>query len=295
MQQEFAQWLEGEKRLLAHTASAYLSDLSQFQEYLENEYGIHDFTEVSSSIVRSWFVKLHQIGYKAVSLHRKKAALSTFFDYCQQTGRSGFSGSNPVNSVELPKGEKRITSVAKEESILCLLNRELFPETRKGIRDYTILELLYGTGIRRAELINLKFKDWLSDSLKIRGKGSKERLIPLNPVLKEWLPKYLKEEEYYRSLRGDSYFFVTNKNNPIYPMYVQRVVKSALGGNTTVQQQSPHQLRHAFATHLLEKGADLNAIKALLGHEQLNATSNYLNASVKHLKSVYNRSHPKAK
>lgn len=295
MNQGFKQWLQSEKRLLPHTLNAYIRDLNQFLVFIKQEFNLDDFLQVDSHVIRSWFVALYEEGYKPITIRRKKAAIQSFFTFCNQLGYGGFD-KNPVSGIPVPKPDKRITHVAKKESILSLLDPQIFPDSRKGYRDYTLLEILYGTGIRRGELINLKVGDfnYWKNHLKVQGKGGKERLIPLNRKLKDWLPEYLDLEGAYRPLSTSSYFFVTDKDKPLYPMYVQRVVKENLQNHSTVQQSSPHQLRHAFATHLLEKGADLNAIKALLGHQQLAATERYLNASVKHLKSIYQQAHPKA-
>lgn len=295
MAQGFEQWLKAEKRLLPHTLKAYKRDLEQFLAFIKHSFGLNDGLKADSQVIRTWFVQLYQEGCKPVTIRRKKAAIQSFFTFCRHQGYTGHDKS-PVTGIPVPKPEKRITHVPKKESVLSLLKPETFSKDRKGYRDYTILEILYGTGIRRGELINLKVSDFNSQNgqLRVHGKGGKDRLVPLNNSLKEWLPDYLKCEQSYRTLSNTSYFFVTDKNKPLYPMYVQRVVKEKLQTHSTVQQAGPHQLRHAFATHLLEKGADLNAIKALLGHQQLAATERYLNASVKHLKSIYQQAHPKA-
>lgn len=290
MLSRFAQWLSAEKQLLPHTVDAYKSDLEQFHAYLHEQYGISEPHQITKAIVRSWFVSLNEEGFQPVTLHRKRAALSSYYWFLAQMGY--YIAVNPAD-VELPKPQKRITHVAKQSSVLALLD-DHFPDTRKGHRDYTILEILYGTGLRRGELINLTIQDCQGDSLKVRGKGQKDRFIPLNPTLREWLPTYMSLERSYRPLDERSHLLVTDKGKPLYPMYVQRAVKQALQRYTTLKQNSPHQLRHAFATHLLEQGADLNAIKALLGHEQLSATAHYIHSSIKHLKAVYQQAHPKA-
>ena len=291
----FAKWLQAEKRLMPHTLQAYQRDVLQFHDYLAELYGVHTVSGINAQMVRAWFVDLFERGSQPVTLQRKKAALQCFFHYLYQTGNQA-PAEDPLAKVSIPKAGKPLTQVAKRESILSLLNPDEFQNNRKGYRDYTILEVLYGTGIRRGELINLTVGDFQlqNNQLRILGKGRKERLIPLNNTLADWLPDYFANEETFRELWPNSRVFVTDKNKPLYPMYVQRVVKAALQGHSTVQQTSPHQLRHAFATHLLEQGADLNAIKALLGHQQLAATERYLHSSVKHLKSVYQQAHPKA-
>lgn len=296
MSQLFEKWLQAEKRLLPHTLEAYKRDIAQFQAFLAHSFGITSLLEADNHVVQSWFVSLYENGYSPVSLKRKKAALQSFYTFLYEKGHAPNNGPKKLASINLPKPGKRITPVAKKESILSLLNPAVFPDTRKGYRDYTILELLYGTGIRRGELINLKIRDWQphAGQIKVSGKRRKERLIPLNHSLVDWIPNYLSAEEAYRNLGPDSPFFATDKNSQLYPMYVQRVVKAALRNHSTVKQTSPHQLRHAFATHLLEQGADLNAIKALLGHEQIAATERYLHASVQHIKHVYQQAHPKA-
>ncbi len=294
-QQGFEQWLKAEKRLLPHTLKAYKRDIDQFLAFIKHSFDLENFLEADTQVIRTWFVKLYEKGYKPITIRRKKAAIQSFFTFCRHQGYTGCDES-PVFGIPVPKPSKPITHVPKKESVLSLLKPETFSKDRKGYRDYTILEILYGTGIRRGELINLRISDIKSQSgqLRVHGKGGKDRLIPLNSSLQEWLPEYIKYEQAYRRISSRSYLFATDKNKPLYPMYVQRTVKENLQIHSTIRQASPHQLRHAFATHLLEKGADLNAIKALLGHQQLAATERYLNASVKHLKSIYQQAHPKA-
>ncbi len=289
----YSQHLKYEKRLSTNTLIAYIKDLDQYVSFLLLQ-GFKDGIERSDSgMIRFWVISLLESGISARTIHRKISSLRRFFRYCQQ---NSLCVENPVDSLVLPKQEKRLPVFVDEESMRILFEEIDFPAGFKGCRDRLVLELFYGTGIRLSELINLKVKDfYLSESLiRVMGKGGKDRIIPFPEEIHDVFIEYvsLKSDEFKGYNKG--YLILTDSGKQVYPKFVYRLVNMYLSYVTTVSKRSPHILRHSFATHLLNRGADLNAIKELLGHANLSATQVYTHTSFDKLKRVFQQAHPRA-
>ena len=290
----FLQYLEFEKRFSPHTISAYQSDLEQFHVFLKLTYEMEQAKEVRHIHIRAWIVELIQNKITPRSINRKLSTLKTFFKFLKKRKQVD---QNPMLKVIAPKVGKRLPVVVKELEIQNLFEQIDFGSGYAAVRDEMIMELLYSTGMRRSELIQLSPNkiDFHLQQIKVLGKGNKERLIPFAKKLNDHLKSYLlvRNEEF--SLNESDPLFLTNKGQKLYPKFVYNLVKKYLSHVTTVEQRSPHVLRHSFATHLSGNGADLNAIKELLGHSSLAATQVYTHNSIEQLKKVYQQAFPKAK
>lgn len=290
----FFQYLEFEKRFSPHTLTAYRSDMGQFTEFLEKTFEITSPKEIRHTHIRSWIVDLMERKNTARSINRKLSCLKTWFKYLRKRGEVDV---NPMVKVIAPKASKRLPVYVQEENMEKLFERVDFGEGYSGLRDRLILEMLYCTGVRRAELIGLKEEDvdWSTHQLRVFGKRRKERLIPMGRHLVQLIEQYLKVKEAEFPALNENHLFLTNKGKPLYAGFVYKLVNRHLSLVTTLEQRSPHVLRHSFATHLSNSGADLNAIKELLGHSSLSATQVYMHNSIEKLKTVYQQAHPKAK
>lgn len=290
----FENWLKFEKRYSQHTCKSYLNDLNQFQLYVEETFGELALVHVKANMVKSWIVNLMDNNFSPTTINRKLVSLNSFYNFLIKEDKIN---SNPVNNIRGLKTAKRITKYLEEEEILKLLNDYKFEDSFIGIRDNLILEMLYGTGIRLSELINLKTETIDLDPLllKVLGKRNKERLIPINISLKNQILKYLeiRKETFGLNVNDNKLLYLTEKGNQIYPMLVYRVVKKYIDHCTSKTKVSPHVLRHSFATHLINRGADINAIKELLGHSNLAATQIYTHNSIERLKKVFKQAHPR--
>ncbi len=293
MVEKFLSFLTHEKRYSKHTLKAYSDDLFSLQLFLSNIFEISDFTEVQHSHLRSWVVELIEEGISPRSVNRKIACLKSFFKFL--SGRN-YLEKNPASRLKPLKTDKKLPSFVKETEMNRLLDQVEFPDNYFGVRDKLIIELFYATGIRLAELISLKPSDInrFDGTIKVLGKRNKERVIPIPDSIVNTI-------EDYHSLKKDmwgnlehSNLILTDKGEPLYPMMVYRTIKNYLGSVTTLSKKSPHVLRHTFATHLLDKGADLKAVQDLLGHTSLAATQVYTHNSLEKLKSVFDQAHPKA-
>lgn len=289
---QFIKYIQYEKRFSQHTVLAYQQDLEQLSYYLERNYEISELSQAKAIHIRSWMVELIEEGYHVNSVRRKLSTLKAFFKYLQKY--HGLAG-NPMRKVVVPKSGKRLPATLGAAEFNNLLDRLTFPDDYAGQRDKMILELLYGTGIRRAELIGLRLDDidWQGALLKVLGKRDKERLIPLSGHLLKLLRVYLEVRDHTFGAAAPNRLFLTNQGKPLYPKLVYNTVKRYLSYITTNEQRGPHLLRHSFATHLSENGADLNAIKTLLGHSNLAATQIYTHNSIERLKKIYEQAHPK--
>lgn len=290
--ERFTNYLQYEKRFSAHTVSAYLQDLYQFQSFLEKNNT--DIPAASHLIIRSWVVELLDGKVGTRSVQRKLSSLRTFYKYLQ---REKVTEANPVLQVKAPKVPKRLPVIVEDSKINSLLdNKNLFTNDFEGIRDRAVIEILFGTGIRLAELIALSDADvnLYEQSIKVFGKRSKERIVPVNTSLINLLKEYIGEKSKQPFENISQQLIVTKEGKPAYTKLIYRIVNKYLGYISTHQKKSPHVLRHSFATSLLNKGADLNAIKELLGHASLAATQVYTHNSVERLKTIYKQAHPKA-
>ncbi len=289
----FFKYLQYEKRYSPHTLLSYHTDLGQFAEYLQAVYSISDPAEADFHLIRSWLVSLVQKDLDARTVNRKIACLRTYYKFLLREGRIT---QNPTLRIKPPKAGKKLPAFVPEASFNQLLDSFTFEDSFAGYRDKVILELLYGTGMRLAELIGITHPDvnLPARTVKVLGKGNKERIIPLNDSLLRCLTLYLEKKKSEFPDNPTAALLVTNKLVPLYPKYVYRTVKKYMGMITTSGHTHPHVLRHSFATHLLNKGADLNAIKDLLGHASLAATQVYTHNTIEKLKSIFDKAHPKA-
>lgn len=289
----FFKHLQFEKRYSPHTLISYKTDLRQFSDYLSETYQMDDPAEADPSLIRSWIVTLMQKKLDARSVNRKIACLRSYYKFLLRQGRIS---QNPTLKIVPPKASKKLPSFLSQDDFNRLLDSFGFADTYEGYRDKLIMEMLYGTGIRLSELIGINHADvnLPARTIKVKGKGNKERIIPINTSLYACLLAYLEKKTSFFPHNPSSVLFVTNKTLPLYPKFIYRVVKKYLSLITTANHRSPHVLRHSFATHLLNQGADLNAIKDLLGHASLAATQVYTHNSIEQLKSIFDKAHPKA-
>lgn len=285
---EFLQFLQYEKRCSKHTLVAYSNDLKQFLDYLSTSYEISGIAEINHTVVRSWIVSLMEQKVTARSVNRKITTLKTFYKFLLRQQKVS---QNPMLKVLSPKTSKRLPVFVEKEKMNVLLDDTAFGDDFEGKRNKLIIELLYASGMRLSELINLKQTDvdLYSCQLKVLGKRNKERIIPFSNHLKEQIQQYisLKPAESTESL------FVNKSGAKLYEKLVYRVVNSYLSQVTTANKKSPHVLRHTFATHMLNSGADLNAVKELLGHANLSATQVYTHNTVEKLKNIHKQAHPR--
>lgn len=287
----FYTYLEHEKRYSPNTLIAYRTDISQFFAFAETEKNA-SFNDVF--LIRNWVVYLMDDQNNSRSVNRKISSLKTYFKFLI---REKLLAENPMSKIQSPKPAKKLPVIIQEEKISQLLDNKLvFENDFIGIRNKLMIEMLFGTGIRLAEMLNLAETDinWYETTIKILGKRSKERIVPLNKELLLLIKEYLSVKKHEIFNNNSSKLFVTDTGNDCYPKLVYRIVQKYLSYITTQNKKSPHVLRHTFATSLLNNGADLNAIKELLGHANLSATQIYTHNSVERLKLIYKQAHPKA-
>jgi len=289
--EEFLIYLHSEKRYSEKTIESYRNDLNQFHVFCVRDGA--EGMDLHYRTIRNWVISMMDSGYSARSVHRK---LSSLRSYCRYLIREGHLGSNPVDKVLKPKMNRRVPSFVDEKSIELLLDDHDFGNNFTGVRNKLIISLLYQTGMRRSELTGLTLAgvNFSDLSIRVLGKRNKERIIPMTPVLAEEIRSYLDERQKLRSVSAEDKLLLTDKGKALYPQLVYRVVSSYLKLYTTLEKRGPHVLRHTFATHMLNRGADLNAIKELLGHANLAATQVYTHNSFEKLKSVYKQAHPRA-
>ena len=291
----FLKYLQFEKRFSPHTVTAYETDLNQFFNYLDKQYKLSEVKEITHFLIRSWIVSLMDAKTTAKSVNRKISALKSFFRFLLKEKEIE---QNPMLKIVSPKIPKRLPEFVSVESMDLLFKHVDFGEGYEGIRNRIILELLYGTGMRRAELIGLKNNsiDFGNDTLKVLGKRNKERIVPLTPSLVHSLKEYVTEKNnFLKTCNKENDFLILDSDcEQIDPKKVFLIVKKYLNAVTTSEKKSPHVLRHTFATHLLNNGADINAIKELLGHASLAATQVYTHNTISKLKKIYKQAHPKA-
>jgi integrase/recombinase XerC len=291
--ESFLQYLQTEKRYSPLTVRSYLNDLDQFEKYLNTQELPGSPDSITSHDIRSWIVSMLENGYASVSVHRKISCLRVFYRYLR---KEGFTKTDPLEKVVLPKMKKRLPVFVEEDSINRLLDDLDFGKDFKGIRNRLIVEMLYLTGMRRAELTGLRDIDVDIDgaSVKVTGKRNKQRIIPLLKSFTMRIEEYLKARNEAFPNIEKRWFFVSNKGNKLYDKYVYNTVRSYLTMVTTIDKRSPHVLRHTFATHMLNHGADLNSIKEFLGHANLSATQIYTHNSFEKLRRIYKQAHPRA-
>ncbi len=292
MRESFLKYLQFERRYSKHTITSYDTDLSQFEAHLTVLSSHSTLVNSTHRDIRSWIASLVDDGLSANSINRKIASLRSFYKFLL---KQGAIDKNPTEKIQVLKTSKRLPMFINEGDMQRLLDNCEFPDDFEGHRDRLIIELLYGTGIRLSELLNVKVSDINIShrSIKVLGKRNKERIIPFPKSLGILINNYLNLSREYRQI-DSNYLLIKDDGNQCYPMIIYRTVKKYLLQFTTIEKRSPHVLRHTFATHLLNKGAELNAVKDLLGHSSLAATQVYTHNSLDKLKSVFDQAHPKA-
>jgi integrase/recombinase XerC len=290
----FVDYLTSEKRYSKHTVVAYSNDITQFLNYFKTTYEEVDLNCASHQMVRSWMVHLlDEEKDTPKSVNRKLSSLRTYFKFLI---KNNWVQKNPVLKITPPKVAKRLPVFVDEKSMQNLLvDSNSFTESFVGIRDKLIIELFYATGIRLTELINIKTKDvsFYNSQIKVLGKRNKERIIPVSPDMLKWIKEYNTQKKIAFQTNKNEYLFVKNDGDKMYEKFVYRKVKNYLSLASTIDKKSPHILRHTFATHLLNRGAELNAIKEILGHSSLAATQVYTHNSIEKLKNIHKQAHPK--
>lgn len=290
----FINYLEYEKRSSPHTVTAYRKDLEQAAEFVELSFGIRELSECTHPDLRAWVIDLVEQGLSTTSVNRKIATLRSFYKFLL---RSRTIAKDPTYKLKSLKNPKKLPEFVQETTIEAVLEESVYESGFEGQRDRMVMEFLYLTGIRLSELTALKWQDLnlVEDQVKVLGKRNKERIIPLTRMLKQNIISYNKVfEERFSKIDRNAYFIVSNRGEQAYSMLIYRIVRHYLDLFAQNTRRSPHLLRHTFATHLLNKGADLNAVKDLLGHSSLAATQVYTHNSMEKLKAVFEQAHPKA-
>ena len=290
----FVNYLEFEKKASPHTVEAYRRDLTQFEEFLALSFEINEISEAQHPELRAWVIDLVDSGLSTTSVNRKIATLRSYYKFLL---RSRIISKDPTYKLKGLKNPRKLPEFVQEDTILAVLDESVYEPSFEGQRDKMVMEFLYLTGVRLSELIGLKWSDvnLIEDSVKVLGKRKKERIIPITKGLKQNILLYKKVfEERFSKVGQSEYFIVSNQQKQSYPMMIFRIVRHYLDLFAQTSKRSPHVLRHTFATHLLNKGADLNAVKDLLGHASFAATQVYTHNSMEKLKAVFEQAHPKA-
>ncbi len=288
----FIRYLEFEKRLSKHTLIAYQGDLLQFQSFLKNTYETDDISTANYGMARSWVAQLVEEKNEPRSVNRKIASLRAFFKFLM---RQGILSKDPLLKIKVLKTQKRLPSFVREEEMNQVLDQVVFEDSLAGHRDRLIMELFYGSGMRLAELLQLTDRsiNFKNRTLKVLGKRNKERVIPFSESLVQIIKRYQQARDKMLDKSEHGLLLVSDNGKPAYRMMVQRIVKKYLS-TTSSDKKSPHVLRHTYATHLLNKGAEINAVKDLLGHSSLAATQVYTHNTMEKLKKTFEQAHPKA-
>lgn len=291
--QSFLDHLQYQKRYSAHTILSYKNDLDAFFSFFEKEYPKTALSEITSAFVRTWLAGLKEQAMESKTINRKISSLKTFFTY---NIRQGLLSTNPMATILSVKLKKRLPQFVAEKDISTLFDYVEFGDDWNGKTNQLIFQLLYNTGMRQAELMNLSENniDGGNCSIKVLGKGNKERILPLSTTLLVQLLQYIESKRKDLPLADPEILLVNEKGKKLYPKYIYNVVRKYLALVTTIDKKSPHVMRHSFATHLMNNGADINAVKELLGHSSLAATQIYMHNSIERLKEVHNNAHPKA-
>ncbi|MBL1146034.1 MAG: tyrosine-type recombinase/integrase [Bacteroidetes bacterium] len=288
----FLNFLKSERRYSNHTIIAYQNDLEQLELFAKSEFEIEDLRKVNFAILRSWMVALLESGISAKSINRKISTCKSFYTFLL---RNNEIENLPTSKLSTPKVKKALPKFVKENEMENLFQNLTFPENYEGLRDFLIVEILYSSGMRLSELIGVKIEDinFEESTIKVLGKRNKERLIPIHLNLLSKIKTWLAFRSEINPVDSD-YFLLTDTGKKLYPKFVYRKVNYYLGQVTTLQKKSPHILRHTFATHMLNNGAELNTIKEILGHSNLSATQIYTHNSIEKLKNIYKQAHPRA-
>lgn len=292
--QKFLNYLTFQKRYSKNTVIAYQNDLINFFDFIDKEYQhFEGLNEISAPMVRTWLASLKENKVTSKTINRKISSLKSFFKFQLKMGNIMVS---PMATTSALKVSHKLPSFVEQKVIPELFQKGEFPSTLEGKMNYLVLEILYQTGIRLSELINLKEQhiDVISKTLKVLGKGHKERIIPVSSSLTQLIEEYITEKKKQFPGTSNIYLLVNKKGKMLYPKIIYNLVKENLSRVTTNEKKSPHVLRHTFATHLTNNGAEINAIKELLGHSSLASTQVYTHNSIEKLKEVYKQAHPKS-
>ena len=290
---QFLDYLTFQKRYSQHTIVSYRNDLNTFFSFLNEQFGQTALINIKTTFIRSWLAELKQSGMESKSINRKISTLKSFFKYQLREQTITIT---PMTGIISPKVSKRLPQFVEKKDITTLLTHVEFPDNWQGKTDKLILQLFYNTGIRQAELIGLKEIDISKNnsSIKVLGKGNKERIIPVSNQLMQQMQEYIEDKKRLFEACDKAFLLVASSGKKLYPRYAYNTVNKYLGIVTTIDKKSPHVLRHTFATHLMNGGADLNAVKELLGHSSLAATQIYTHNTIDKLKDIYKKAHPKA-
>ena len=291
--QDFLGYLKFQKRYSRHTLISYENDLVSFNTYLQKEFGEILIAEIKPSFIRTWLASLKEQGHSSRTINRKISSLRSFFKHLIKKEVVSHSPMGPISS---PKNAKRLPQFVDKKDVETLFTHLEFTDDWQGWTERLILQILYNCGLRQAELISLQQNhiDLANSSIKVLGKGNKERIIPVSAALSISLKDYISKKKQYFPSTDIGNLLLNKKGNKLYPRYVYDVVKKYLSLVTTIEKRSPHILRHSFATHLTNSGADINAIKELMGHSSLAATQIYTHNSIEKLKEAHKKAHPKA-
>lgn len=288
----FRDYLGLEKNYSPHTVTAYLNDLDFFQAFLKGTFEDDDLIRVNYNQIRAWIVSLSDDGVSNSSINRKISSLKSFYKFLLKTKQIETS---PLLKHKVLKSPKKLQIPFSEKELDLVLNQIVYPEGFEGVRDKLVVDLFYTTGIRRAELIGLKLRnvDLSNGTIKVLGKRNKERIIPILPVVQNQIREYLSERSRLQSIIDEDYFFLLLKGVKLNDSFVYRLINYYFSNVSEKVKKSPHILRHTFATHLLNNGADINSVKELLGHSSLASTQVYTHSSLAELKKVYGSAHPR--
>ena len=284
---DFINYIKSEKRFSNHTITSYETDLNQFFNYIEAESQITNPKDVSFKLIRNWISSLLENNLKSTSVNRKISSLKSYYKFLLV---SNYVDTNPTLKLISPKSSKRLPVFVEKDNMDSLFDKDFFEDSYEGKRDKLIIELFYFTGMRLSELINIKTSDIdkVNSQIKVIGKRNKERLIPITfNTLKDL-------NEFINFYEIENFLFAEGNGKKLYSKKVYRIVNKYLAKISSIKKKSPHVLRHSFATHMLNNGADINAIKEILGHANLSATQIYTHNSIKKLKNVHKQAHPKA-
>lgn len=289
----FIAYLQFEKRYSKLTSRAYRDDLHAFATFFKDQFNEVAIASATQVAIRSWLAYQRDAGMQPRSLHRKLSSLKSFFKFMMRQGRLK---ANPAATLTAPKMNKRLPVFVAEQAMQDLFSGIVFPEGWEGILHETVLKLFYATGMRLSELVHLKMSqiDFGKQHIKILGKGNKERVIPFTADLSAVLQRYVQERSKQKEIEAVSPFFVREDGKALTPRSIQYFVKKYLAQVTTLERKSPHVLRHSFATHLMNHGADLNAVKELLGHSSLASTQVYTHTTIEQLKAIHAKAHPRS-
>ncbi len=289
MLQNFLDYLKLERNYSSHTIKAYQNDLTAFQEFCSHEFEVSSLAEVGYPIIRSWILSLSKKGISNLSINRKVSSLKSFFKFLQKIGEIE---TNPLIGHKALKVQKKIQVPFSKKEILEVMDA-IQGDDFESVRNRLVIEMLYATGIRRTELLHMKLSDidFSENVIRILGKRNKERFVPILSTMLISIHNYLPLRN---ELAENDYLFVTSKGNKMYETLVYRIINSYFSLASTKLKKSPHILRHSFATHLLNEGANLNSVKELLGHSSLASTQVYTKNSLESLKQMYNQAHPRS-